>query len=243
MADRKTALVTGAAGTMGRAVVEMFLRDGHRVALVDVNEKALSQLSSELPGETYASVFDISDPNAVESNMEKIAGEFGDIEILVNNAGILSNNKAMETKPEEWNRVLSINLSGAFYLSQAVLPTMRQKQWGRIINTTSYAAKSGGVTAGTAYSVSKAGVIMLTKVLAVEWAKHHINVNAIAPTYFETGILHPDPKIQAEMMYHIPMGRLGQPAELAGTVIYLASEASNFVTGHALLIDGGYTAW
>ena len=93
------------------------------------------------------------------------------------------------------------------------------------------------------YCVSKAGVIMLTKVLAVEWAKHNINVNAIAPTFFKTEILYPDPEIQAEMVNAIPMGRLGEPADLAGTVVYLASDASDFVTGHVLLVDGGYTAW
>ena len=242
MADRKTALVTGAAGTMGRAVVEMFLRDGHRVALVDVNEKALSQLSSELPGETYASVFDISDPNAVESNMEKIAGEFGDIEILVNNAGILSNNKAMETKPEEWNRVLSINLSGAFYLSQAVLPTMRQKQWGRIINTTSYAAKSGGVTAGTAYSVSKAALIGLTFSLAAETTGDGITVNGIAPAYINTPMVTEQLTEQQrkEVLEKIPVHRFCEPEEFAHVVQFLASPLSGFITGEIVDQNGGF---
>ncbi|MFP4551984.1 MAG: SDR family NAD(P)-dependent oxidoreductase, partial [Spirochaetales bacterium] len=146
------ALVTGAAGTMGRAVVREFVANGISVAAVDLSTEAMGDLVAESDGLVAAYGIDISDPRAVAAGAAGIVSEFRYIDILVNNAGILSNNKTAETTPEEWNKVMAVNVSGAFYLTRALLPQMRNHGWGRIINTSSYAAKSGGLTAGTAYS-------------------------------------------------------------------------------------------
>ncbi len=132
---------------MGRAIVEAFVAEGIRVAAVDINEAGLEPIVAASEGLVTAFVFDISDPDAVHDGFRAIESEVGSIDILVNNAGILSNNKALDTTPEEWNRVMAINLNGAFYLTREALPAMRQAKWGRIINTSSYAAKSGGLTA------------------------------------------------------------------------------------------------
>ena len=238
----KIALVTGAAGTMGLAVVKVFLEDGLEVVMVDVNEKALAALTDELGPRTHGYVFDISDPEAVKAGMAKVAAEVGEIDVLVNNAGILSNNKALQTTPEEWNRVMAVNLNGAFYLSQAVLPAMRRKKWGRIINTSSYAAKSGGITAGTAYSVSKAAIIGLTFSLAAETTKDGITVNGIAPAYIRTPMVTVQltPEQRAEVEKKIPVGRFCEPEEFAHVVRFLASPLSGFITGEIIDQNGGF---
>jgi 3-oxoacyl-[acyl-carrier protein] reductase len=240
--ENRTALVTGAAGTMGLAVVKAFLEEGSTVVLVDINADGLSKLTGELGAKTHGYAFDISDPEAVKVNMAKIAAEVGDIDILVNNAGILSNNKTVETTPEEWNRVMSVNLNGAFYLSQAVLPSMRRKKWGRIINTSSYAAKSGGLTAGTAYSVSKAAIIGLTFSLAAETTGDGITVNGIAPAYVKTPMVMEQltAEQRAEIEKKIPVGRFCEPEEFAHVVKFLASPLSGFITGEIIDQNGGF---
>jgi NAD(P)-dependent dehydrogenase (short-subunit alcohol dehydrogenase family) len=169
--------------------------------------------------------------------------------VLVNNAGI---SRGAEYPPEclpheIWDQVLSVNLRGSFFCAQAVGKHMiAQGKGGSIINMASIA---GSVVLRVrdrhplAYSVSKAGVMMMTKVLAAEWAQHNIRVNAIAPAYMKTAIIHPDPRSQEQMIRDTPLRRLGLPEDLAGSVIYLASEASAYVTGHVLFVDGGYTIW
>jgi 3-oxoacyl-[acyl-carrier protein] reductase len=236
------ALVTGAAGTMGRAVVEAFVKEGVRVAAVDIDPERLAAMIESVGGEVSGHSFDISDPAAVSSGVSAIAAEHGPVDILVNNAGILSNNKAMETTPEEWNRVMAINLSGAFYLSQQVLPAMRAGKWGRIINTSSYAAKSGGVTAGTAYSVSKAAMIGLTFSLAAETTRDGITVNGIAPAYVRTPMVTEQLSAEkrAEIEAKIPVGRFCEPEEFAHVVMFLASEKSGFITGEIVDLNGGF---
>lgn len=247
----RVALVTGAARGLGLAMARALADAGARLAIVDVNGEALEKSAALLlasGSEAVSLTADISRPDEVDRMVDGALSAYGRIDILVNNAGI---NRGGEHVPEDlgldiWDEVLAVNLTGSFLCAKAVGRQMICQGGGKIINI---ASMSGLVVNRLtdrhplAYCVSKAGVVMLTKVLAVEWAQHNINVNAIAPTYFRTEILHPDPRIQAEMARHIPIGRLGDPSELAGTVVYLASEASSFVTGHVLLVDGGYTAW
>lgn len=238
----ETALVTGAAGTMGEAVVRAFIEDGLKVVMVDIARESLEKLAEGLGSRVFAYAFDISDPSAVTENMKLITKEVGDIDILVNNAGILSNNKAADTTPEEWNKVMAVNLNGAFYLSQAVLPSMRKKGWGRIINTSSYAAKSGGITAGTAYSTSKAAMIGLTFSLAAETTRQGITVNGIAPAYIRTPMV--TKQLTAEqrraVLEKIPVGRYCEPEEFAHVVRFLASPLSGFITGEIIDQNGGF---
>ena len=242
MGKAEVALVTGAAGPMGLAVVKVFLEDGLKVVMVDVKAEALQELKGTLGGSVYPYAFDISDPAAVKASMERIATEVGPIDILVNNAGILSNNKAAQTTPEEWNRVMAVNVGGAFYLSQAVLPGMRRKKWGRIINTASYAAKSGGLTAGTAYSTSKAAIIGLTFSLAAETTREGITVNGIAPAYIRTPMVTEQlTAAQREtLLEKIPVGRFCEPEEFAHVVRFLASPLSGFITGEIIDQNGGF---
>ena len=170
--EGKIALVTGAAGTMGLATVKFLLEDGCRVAMVDVNRVANEARARELGGATFPVAFDIADSAAVRAGHARIVERLGAVDILVNNAGILSNNKVEATDDAEWRRVLAANLDGAFYLARAVVPAMKQRRWGRIINTCSLAAKTGGLTAGTTYSVSKGALTSLTFSLARELALH-----------------------------------------------------------------------
>lgn len=238
----ETALVTGAAGTMGEAVVRAFFEDGLKVVMVDIAREPLETLAGELGDRTAAYAFDISDPAAVSENMARVFDDVGDIDILVNNAGILSNNKAADTTPEEWNKVLAVNVNGAFYLSQAVLPSMRKKNWGRIINTCSYAAKSGGITAGTAYSTSKAALIGLTFSLAAETTRQGITVNGIAPAYIRTPMVTKQltEEQRRQVLEKIPVGRFCEPEEFAHVVRFLASPLSGFITGEIIDQNGGF---
>jgi 3-oxoacyl-[acyl-carrier protein] reductase len=239
-------MVTGAAGGMGRAVVRGFLEDGHTVVMVDVDAERLEEVQEELSGEhpearLLTSAFDVSDSSAVEREVAAIEKETGGTDILVNNAGVLSNNKVMSTTPEEWNRVLAVNLSGAFFLSKAVLPYMRREKWGRIVNTCSYAAKSGGVTAGTAYSVSKGGMVTLTFSLAAETAREGITVNGIAPAWIKTPMVTRDltEEQRRQVIEKIPVGRYCEPEEFAHTVRFLCSPLAGFITGEIIDMNGG----
>src|SRR5205085_7846029 len=158
----KTVVVTGAAGTMGLAVVRMMLEDGAQVALVDMDAMRLDGVARFVRGTTVAVACDISDPASVRQAHQQVERVLGPVDVLVNNAGILSNEKAETTGDAEWRRVLAVNVDGAFYWSRAVLPGMKQRKWGRIINVSSLAAKTGGLTAGTAYSTSKGAITSLT---------------------------------------------------------------------------------
>ena len=218
----KTAVVTGAAGTMGRAVVQFLEQDGLKVYGLD------------LRGDF---VCDITDPGAVHSMIKKI----GAVDILVNNAGILSNNKAEATTPEEWRRVLAANLDGAFYLSREVIPGMKARRWGRIVNTCSLAAKTGGLTAGTAYAVSKGALTSLTFSLARELAPHGVTVNGISPAYVKTPMVT-EGLTEAQrqgLLAQIPVGRFCEPEEFAHVVRFLVSPLAGFITGEIVDLNGG----
>lgn len=237
----KVALVTGAAGTMGLAAVKFLLEDGCRVALVDVNRGRNAALAESLGPRAQAFSFDISDPAAVKAGHAQVVRALGEVDILVNNAGILSNNKAEATAPEEWRRVLGANLDGAFFLAQCVMPAMKAARWGRIINTCSLAAKTGGLTAGTAYSVSKGAMSSLTFSLARELAAHGVTANGISPAYVKTPMITEqlNEEQRQKLLKDIPVGRFCEPEEFAHVVRFLASPLAGFITGEIVDINGG----
>lgn len=237
----KVAIVTGAAGTMGAAAARFLLQDGCSVALFDVNTKALDELTKTLSGRVLSVTCDISDLDAVAKACDQVRAELGEPDILVNNAGILTNNKILQTNEAEWHKILGINLDAAFYLSQQVIPAMKTKGWGRIINISSLAAKTGGLTAGTTYSVSKGALIAFTFSLARELAGNGITVNGIAPAYVKTPMITEQlsEEQRQKLIKDIPVGRFCEPEEFAHVVRFLASPLAGFITGEIIDINGG----
>lgn len=237
----KVALVTGAAGTMGAAATRVLLEDGCKVAMVDFSEARNRALAAEFGANALPFCFDISDVEAVQNGHAQIVQAFGPVDILVNNAGILSNNKVEATTSAEWRRVLGANLDGAFYLSQQVVPAMKRRGFGRIINTSSLAAKTGGLTAGTAYSVSKGAMSAMTFSLARELASFGVTANAIAPAYVKTPMITEQlsEEQRQKLLKDIPVGRFCEPEEFAHVVRFLASPLAGFITGEIIDLNGG----
>ena len=219
----KTAVVTGAAGTMGRAAASFLKEDGLNVVGLDVKGDCVH--------------CDITDVSSVRRTLKQI----GPVDVLVNNAGILSNHKVEATTPEEWRKVLAANLDGAFYLAREVIPGMKARRWGRIVNTCSLAAKTGGLTAGTAYAVSKGALTSLTFSLARELAPFGVTVNGISPAYVKTPMVTEqltEAQRQA-LIAQIPVGRFCEPEEFAHVVRFLVSPLAGFITGEVVDLNGG----
>lgn len=235
------AIVTGAAGTMGQAITRQLVADGHRVVAVDLKTEPLKELEQEMPGRVIVLTLDIADVEAVDRAWQELNAAHGPVQILVNNAGILSNNKAEKTSPEEWRRIMSVNLDAPFYLSQRALRDMRSTGWGRIVNICSLSMKTGGLTAGTAYAASKGGLGVLTFSLARESASQGITVNGIAPGYVLTPMVTEqltEEQRQAQLR-DIPVGRFCGADEVAHCVSYLAGVNAGFITGEIIDMNGG----
>ncbi len=238
----KTALVTGVAGAIGGAVCRFLAEDGLRLILVDVDEVGIRRLADELETESYVLPLDVSEYEAVVSGCEKAFAEFGHADVLVNVAGVLSNNKLLETDAAEWKRIHEVNLDGPFYLSQLTVPHMKREGWGRIVNISSYAWKSGGVTSGTAYSSSKAGMVGLTFTVAKEVAEFGVTVNGIAPAYVMSPMVMEQltEEQRQELLEMIPVRRFSEPDEVAHAVRFLVSPLAAFITGEIIDMNGGF---
>jgi NAD(P)-dependent dehydrogenase (short-subunit alcohol dehydrogenase family) len=188
---------------------------------------------------------DVLDKQLVDESVQAAREAFGHIDILVNNAGVNVRKPVLELSAEEWDLVLNTNLKGYFLMAQAVVPHMLAQGRGKVINMASILG-AVALPSQLAYASSKGAVIQMTKVMALEWATQGVQVNAIGPTYFETPLvaqLRNDPERYRFIVERTPMGRWGQPEELAGVVIFLASRASDFITGQTIFIDGGWTIW
>jgi len=242
------AIVTGAAQGMGEQIAIALAEAGASVAVVDVNVDGIRRVSENLQGLGVDAIFiktDVTKASDIENMVKIVKDRFGKIDILVNNAGITSNFPAEEIKKEEWDKIMAVNLNGVFLCAQAVGKEMIKKRKGNIINISSM---SGLIVNRPQpqihYNTSKAGVIMITKSLASEWAKYNIRVNAIAPGYVRTPLVDKVfPEYGKEWCSLIPMGRIADPSEIKGPILFLASKASSYVTGSILVVDGGYTLW
>jgi 3-oxoacyl-[acyl-carrier protein] reductase len=235
-------IVTGGARGIGRAIAARLLRDGASVCLWDLDEAALAEACAVLdaPGRVATSKVDVTRADSVEAGVQAALEAFGKIDLLVNNAGIAgANARLWETTPEEWRRVVEINLNGPFLCCRAVVPQMLKNGYGRIVNIASIAGKEGNPNAAH-YSASKAGVIGLTKSLGKELATSNIVVNCITPAVIETDILRQLTQQHVDyMLSKIPMGRFGQKEEAAALVAWLCSEDCSFTTGAVFDLSGG----
>jgi 2-deoxy-D-gluconate 3-dehydrogenase len=242
----RVALVTGTSTGLGESIAIGLAGAGAKVVGVSRRESTVAEEKiSELGGEFYQIRADISDISIYPDIIQKIKDKYGKIDILVNNAGMTKRSLAVDFKPEDWDEVININQRAAYFLCQAVgRELIKQNTGGKIINLCSIRTFQGG-NGVSAYTASKTALAGITRSLATEWAKYNIQVNAVAPGFFETEISRPlreDAKRNAEILSSIPAGRWGKPEELQGTVIYLASKASDYVNGHVLVLDGGYMA-
>jgi len=239
--ENRLALVTGAAGPTGAAIAHALADAGAKVILADMNADRLDELCAARADAFTPLVVDVSDPETVQAAWEHMREHHGPVSVLVNNAGILSNNKSEATQPDEWRKVLAVNLDGPFYLSRLCLPDMKAAGWGRIINMCSLAMKTGGLTAGTAYTASKGALGALTFSLARESAPHGITVNGIAPAYIKTPMVTEQltEAQRQELLKAIPVGRFCEPEEVGYLVAYLASPMAGFITGEIVDINGG----
>jgi 3-oxoacyl-[acyl-carrier protein] reductase len=238
----KVALVTGAAQGIGKAVALMLARHGADVVVADVNLEKAEETAREVEAigrGAMAVKVDVTRLSDVEQMVESTLGRFGKIDILINNAGIARDKLILRMTEEDWDAVLDVNLKGTFNCTKAVIKYMSKQRSGKIVNIASVVGEMGN--AGQAnYSASKAGVIGLTKTIAREFAQRGINVNAIAPGYIQTPMTDvlPD-KTKEELKRMIPMERLGQPEDVAHAVFFLVSEASSYITGQVLNVNGG----
>jgi 3-oxoacyl-[acyl-carrier protein] reductase len=238
----RAAIVTGGARGIGRAIAERLLASGAKVSLWDVNAEALESASRDLAnaGTVHTAQVDLADLASVHSAAAVTAAALGKLDILVNNAGITGGNaKTWELNPEDWRRVMEVNLNGPFYCCHAVVPHLLQNGYGRIVNIASIAGKEGNPNAAH-YSVSKAGVIALTKSLGKELATSNITVNAVAPAVIATEMLGQMTQAHIDnMLSKIPMGRFGKKEEAASLVAWLCSEECAFSTGAVFDLSGG----
>jgi NAD(P)-dependent dehydrogenase (short-subunit alcohol dehydrogenase family) len=251
--QNQVAIITGAASGIGRAAAVIFAREGARVVVADLQE--VSRLEAETPptvetiraagGEAIFVRADVTQRPQVEALVDETRRHFGRVDILVNSAGIFIRNAIVDVSDEEWEQVMNLNIRAYFYACRQVVPEMLRQGRGKIINISSIHGFRGTGTA-TTYCASKGAVENFTRQLAVEYGPYNIHVNAIAPGTIKTAMSKPfreDPAILADYQRHTLLPRLGEPEDVANCALFLASPESDFVHGHTLVCDGGWTIW
>jgi 3-oxoacyl-[acyl-carrier protein] reductase len=238
----KVTIVTGGASGIGRAIVERFAQEGAGVVICDVNLNSAQELSSQLKEEgvkSEAFEVDVSDSSQVEKVVNNITEKFKRIDVLVNNAGISKDSLLIRTDPSDWDKVLAVNLKGAFNFTRSVARVMMKQRYGRIVNITSVVGIMGNA-GQSSYSASKAGLIGLTKSTAKELASRGITVNAVAPGYIQTPMTENlSQAVKEGYLSSIPLGKAGTPQQVANLVLFLASDEADYITGQVIKIDGG----
>lgn len=246
--ENKVALITGGASGIGRATVLLFAREGASVAIADVNEKATQAVADEIRKSGRRALFETADvTRAADCRriVSRTIQEFGRIDILFNNAGIIRRATVLDLSEDDWDRVMAVNVKSIFLLSREVIPHMQKQGGGSIINTASGWGLTGGAKAAV-YCASKGAVVLLTKAMAVDHGSQKIRVNCICPGDTDTGMLRNEAQQIGESTDRFladaakrPLGRIGSPGEIAQAALYLASDEASFVTGTALVVDGG----
>lgn len=243
----RVALITGGATGLGRAIGLGFARYGAQIALVDLNREGAEQVAveiRELGGEARAYVVDVTRYEEVAALADRVVADFGQVDVLVNCAAAKGRKPILEMSPTEWQRIMDVNLGGTFNTCKAVGKHLVERGRGKVINFASIYGHTA-VEGQIGYGTSKGGVVQLTRVLAIEWAPHNVQVNCLSPVHMKTESTLSLPGIAERIdtiAARIPVGRWGEPWEMIGPAVFLASDASGLVTGHSLLVDGGWMA-
>ena len=242
----KVAIVTGSRTGLGQGMALGLAEAGADIVGIDLNNLGETRRGVEETGRRFLGIeADLSKIDAIAGIMDQAVREYGRVDILINNAGIIRRADALEFSEKDWDDVMNINIKTVFFFAQAAARQfVRQGSGGRIINVASMLSFQGGIRVPS-YTASKSGVMGVTRLLANEWARHGINVNAIAPGYMatdNTAPLRQDPKRSEEILQRIPAGRWGMPADLKGIAVFLSSEASSYISGYTIAVDGGWLA-
>jgi len=248
--EGKVALVTGAGSGIGKVAAERFAAEGAAVVVADLAVAEAESVAAGIAdsgGTARAVEVDVADESQTEAMVAATVSSYGGLHVLLNNAGIFPDDDGgvRDTPPATWQRVMEVNLKGVWLGCRAAIPAMLESGGGSIVNVASFVALMGAATAQVAYTASKGGVLALTREVAVEYARRGIRANALCPGPIETPLLAEllsDPARRARRLVHIPIGRFGRPEEIAAAALFLASDESSFVTGSALVVDGGITA-
>jgi NAD(P)-dependent dehydrogenase (short-subunit alcohol dehydrogenase family) len=244
----RNALVVGGGGGIGGAIAHALADFGARVAISDLSAESAVQVAASCarPGiePPLSRQLDVTDPQAVERVVGELEVELGRIDLLINSAGINIRRPVIEYTPEEWYKIINVNLSGVFFVTQAVARGMLARGYGRVVTLGSVSSLLGHPHHAP-YAATKGGIAIMTKAMATEWATSGVTVNAIGPAYTVTGLITElvnNPEVYRELVGTIPMGRLGRPEDIVGAAVYLCSDAASFVTGQTIYVDGGRTA-